>query len=165
MKVSIKLIAVLAISGLYSTAWSQAAGNIMVSTVAEKEIITVTATGERDRRLVPAEDEKIVPGDEVIFTVTFTNVSSESTDNVTITNPIPDHMRYVGGSAFGPGTDITYSVDGGQSYASADELTVTDADLGTKPATPEDYTHIRWRMRNALQPGAKGYARFRAVLE
>ena len=113
---------------------------------------------------MPAENEKIVPGDEVIFTVTFTNISGESAANVTITNPVPDHMRFVAGSAFGPGTDITFSVDGGQTYGLPDELTVADATLGSRAATADDYSHIRWRMQNALQPGAKGFARFRAVL-
>ncbi len=123
-----------------------------------------SAEGRQVRRLMPAENQRIVPGDEVIFTVTFTNISAESADNVTITNPVPDHMRLVAGSAVGPGTDITFSVDGGQTYGLPDELTVADATLGSRPATADDYTHIRWRMQNALQPGAKGFARFRAVL-
>jgi hypothetical protein len=28
---------------------------------------------------------------------------------------------------------------------------------------PQDYTHIRWHLRNALAPGAVALARFRAV--
>lgn len=165
MKVTMRLITALVISCLATVASAQGGGNINVSTVAEKEVITTDADGNQVQRLVPAENEKIVPGDEVIFTVTFTNISGESTDNVTITNPVPDHMRYVAGTAFGPGTDISFSVDGGQTYAVADELTMPDAVTGTRPATPDDYTHIRWRMRNTLQPGAKGFARFRAVLK
>lgn len=149
--------------GIASHALAQEQGSIRVQTVAEQEEVLVDESGNRTTRLVPVS--KVVPGDEVIYTITFTNIGDEAAQNVSVTNPVPAHMRYVDGSAFGAGTDITFSVDGGNSYGSADELVVVGSDGSQRPATAEDYTHIRWVMRNEAKPGASGFTRFRAVLE
>ncbi len=138
-------------------------GGLQVETVVEKEEVVIGDNGEQTTRLVPVA--RIVPGEEVVYTITFTNNSTEAAENVAITNPIPNHMLYVDDSAFGPGTEVGYSVDGGNSYASADELEIVDADGSVRRARADDYTHIRWVMRNDLQSGARGFARFRAVLQ
>ena len=57
--------------------------------------------------------EKIVPGDEVIYTVSATNICDEPADNVVIDNPVPEHMDYLANSAIGPGTEVTFSIDSG----------------------------------------------------
>jgi uncharacterized repeat protein (TIGR01451 family) len=141
---------------------AQEAGSIRVQTVAEQEQTVVLEDGREERRLVPVT--KVVPGDEVVYTIVFTNVGEEPADAVRITNPIPREMRYVEGTAFGPGTRVTYSVDGGQTYAEADALTVVADDGAARPARVEDYTHIRWELGAPLDPGAKGFARYRAAL-
>ena len=92
------------------------------------------------------------------------NTSEEAAENVVITNPISESLTYVAGSAFGPGTIIEFSVDGGQTYAPADQLTITE-DGETRSAHPGDFTHIRWVMQNELAAGAQGTARFAAVLD
>jgi hypothetical protein len=71
---------------------------------------------------------------------------------------------YVDGSAFGPGSNIEFSVDGGRTFANSNELTVME-DGETRPARAEDFTHIRWVMQQELAVGAQGTARFSAVLE
>ena len=58
---------------------------------------------------------------------------------------------------------IEFSVDGGVSYAAAEDLTV-DKDGQSRAATAEDYTHIRFVMQDDLAAGAQGIARFRAQL-
>ncbi len=138
-------------------------GGLQVETVVEKEQVVIGDNGEQTTQLVAVT--KIVPGEEVVYTISFTNSGSEAAENVAITNPIPNHMLYVADSAFGPGTDVSYSVDGGNSYATADELEIVDADGTVHRARADEYTHIRWVMRNDLQSGARGFARFRAVLQ
>lgn len=136
---------------------------ITIQTSAEVEIVETDASGEPVTRLEPAS--KVVPGDIVIYTLTFSNGGENPAENVVITNPVPRHMAYVGGTAFGPGADISFSVDGGQNWGAPDELDVPLAEGGERPAVPDDYTDIRWVLRNELQPGAQGFARFRARLE
>jgi uncharacterized repeat protein (TIGR01451 family) len=104
------------------------------------------------------------PGDELVVTVTFANVSAEVIDAVRITQPIPPNMRYVDGSAIGPGTEVLYSVDGGSTYGQPNELKVAAADGTRRAATADDYTHVRWLLKAPLEAGARGFARFRAIV-
>jgi len=139
-----------------------AQGHLNVQTTVQKEETFVNEAGESEKRLVAADI--VVPGDRVIYTITFTNTSDESADKVVVTNPIAEGLVYINGSAFGPGTDITFSVDDGNNFAAAGDLTVTE-DGESRPAVAKDFTHIRWVMRNVLAAGAQGTARFAAILE
>ena len=136
-------------------------GHLNVTTVVQKEEVTVDDAGNRATRLVDAD--KVVPGDEVVYTVSFANISGEPAENVVITNPLPAELTYVDGSAFGPGTEIQFSVDGGVTFAPPGDLVVADGDI-ERPANGEDFTHIRWVMTNVIAPGSQGMAQFRARL-
>lgn len=152
----------LLIGGLIAgTAIAQEQGHLNVRTIVQKEEVTVNDTGETERRLVAADT--VVPGDDVVYTITFTNISDETAENVVITNPISQSLTYIAGSAFGPGTVIEFSVDGGQTFGLADDLAVATND-GERPAEVSDFTHVRWTMQNDLEAGAQGMARFRARL-
>lgn len=146
---------------LAAAAGAQEQGHLNVRTVVQKEEVVVNDAGETERHLVPADT--VVPGDDVVYTITFTNISDESAENVVITNPIADSLTYIAGSAFGPGTVIEFSVDGGQTFGSADEL-VVGVDGGQRPAGADDFTHVRWTLETDLEAGAQGMARFRARL-
>ena len=139
-----------------------AQSHIDVQTTVQKEEVFLNDTGEEEKRLVPAE--KVLPGETVYYTITFTNTSDEVADNVVVTNPIAEELMYLDGSAFGPGMAIVFSVDGGETFAAADELKVTE-DGETRAAEAKDFTHVRWVMQNDLAAGAQGTARFAAVLE
>jgi uncharacterized repeat protein (TIGR01451 family) len=139
-----------------------AQSHLEVQTTVQKQEVFVNAQGEEETRLVPADT--VLPGETVFYTITFTNVSNEVADRVVITNPIDESLVYLDGSAFGAGMDIVFSVDGGESFAAASELTVTE-DGEVRAAAPRDFTHVRWVMRNDLAAGAQGTARFAAVLE
>ncbi|HNP63882.1 MAG TPA: hypothetical protein PKH39_08070 [Woeseiaceae bacterium] len=139
-----------------------AQSHLDVQTVVQKQEVFVNDNGESDTRLVAAD--VVVPGETVFYTITFTNVSDEVADNVVITNPIAADLVYVEGSGFGPGADLQFSVDGGETFAAAEQLTVTE-DGETRAAEASDYTHVRWVLRNNLDAGAQATARFAAVLE
>jgi uncharacterized repeat protein (TIGR01451 family) len=142
---------------------AQEKGCILLKTTAEIEKQTTDERGNPTTRLVPVE--KIVPGNEVIYTVSATNVCDRDADAVVIDNPVPEHMNYVADSAIGPGTEVTFSIDGGFKYAKPNALTIANPDGTQRAAAAADYTHIRWVMRNPLKPGSVAFARFRAILE
>jgi uncharacterized repeat protein (TIGR01451 family) len=144
-----------------ANAISQEQGHLNVTTLAQMEEVSVSDDGQRQTRLVPADT--VVPGDVVIYTTTVENISDEAADDVVVTNPVPEHLSYVAGSAFGPGMVIEFSVDGGVNYAAADELTVEE-DGQARAATAEDFTHIRFVMQSGLAAGAQSIARFKARL-
>jgi uncharacterized repeat protein (TIGR01451 family) len=139
-----------------------ARGGIEVSTVVEKIAEAELENGDETPRLVALDVE--TPGDEVVYTIAFENTSSRSVDNVRITNPIPPRMRYIENSAFGPGADVLYSVDSGKTYGKPSELFVATEEGITHTASATEYTHIRWILKAPLEAGAKGFARFRAVV-
>jgi uncharacterized repeat protein (TIGR01451 family) len=128
----------------------QAAADIRLKTAAEVEVPVLNDKGETEMKRMPAT--KVIPGTEVIYTITVSNLGDESADNVVVTDPIPENTTYVDRSAFGAGTKISFSVDGGNSYDQADKLKVKDAEGKLHAATASDYTHIRWVLNFTLKP-------------
>lgn len=147
---------------LGQSAAAQEQGSLNVITTVQKEEVIVNDAGETETRLVAANT--VVPGEAVIYTISFQNIGDEPAANVVITNPIAETLSYVDGSAFGPGMLLQFSVDDGQNFATAEELTVVD-NGESRPAGPDDFTHIRWVMQNELAVGALATARFTAVLK
>ena len=136
---------------------------ILVKNVAETEVERKNAQGVAEKVRAPLD--KAVPGTEVIYTTTFTNNGSKPANAIAITNPVPENTTYVGGSAFGDGTDITFSIDGGKTYAAAEKLKVKTPDGRERAALATEYTHVRWAYRGDLAPARTGSAGFRAVVK
>lgn len=125
----------------------------------EREVVE---QGQKVKRLVPVD--KVVPGDEIVWTITATNVCKEPTADVVIANPVPAHMTYVANSAMGTGADIAYSLDG-KEFKSAADLQVRGADGAARAARANEYRVIRWTYKSAFAPGATAFVRYRAVVE
>jgi uncharacterized repeat protein (TIGR01451 family) len=138
-------------------------GKVELKMAAEKEIEVTGANGEKIVQRVPAE--KVIPGDEVIYTITYVNNGDEPAENLVVKNPIPEHMKYVAGSATGESSVITYSVDNGKSFDAPEKLTVKDAKGNMAPAKSTDYTNIRWTLSKSVAPKTSGLVSFRARLE
>jgi len=141
---------------------SLARAEVTLKNVAEKEIEIVAPDGKKTKKRVPVTSAS--PGDEVIYTTTYANNSDEPAGNIAITNPVPEHTAYVGGSAFGAKTDITFSIDGGRTYAAAGKLIVRK-DGAERLALPSEYTHIRWTYHGELAAGKSGDVGFRVQVE
>jgi uncharacterized repeat protein (TIGR01451 family) len=138
---------------------------------ADARCITLTSKAEVEQEVVNDKGEKtlkrsvankVVPGTEVIWTVTAENSCKQPSENVTINNPVPEHMALVANSATGAGSDITYSLDG-KTFAKPEQLTVQENGAARK-ARASEYRHIRWVFKE-LAGGATATASFRAVLE
>src|SRR4051812_39387705 len=95
--------------GLSSLAMAQSQNCIALQTTAQVEKDVVNAKGEKTKELAPAG--KVIPGTEVVWTVTANNTCKAPSENVIISNPVPEHMTLLPDSAFGPGSDVSYSVD------------------------------------------------------
>lgn len=87
----------------------------------------------KGRMLQPANALK--RGDRVIYVVSWTRMGGQG--GFTVTNPLPRKVYYQG-SADGR---EEVSLDGGRSWGRLDVLRV-----GDRLATPEDVTHVRWRV-------------------
>jgi len=147
-------------AGFAPLASAESQGCIAVTTTAEIEKEVVNDKGQKTKVLVPAG--KVIPGTEVVWTVTANNACKLASDSLTINNPVPEHMTLVPNSAFGPGSTVTYSLDG-KTFAAAEQLTVQENGV-KRAARADELKHIRWELKSSLQPGASAFGRFRAVL-
>ncbi len=133
--------------------------SVELSTSVQKVVPVLDESGQVVRRLEAVES--VVPEDVLHYTITFTNAGEDTVDagSIVITNPLPAETVYLDGSAFGSGTDITFSVDGGKTFAEPGALMV-DRDGQSVPAQAADYTTIRWVFKPALDPGQTGDVTF-----
>jgi uncharacterized repeat protein (TIGR01451 family) len=139
-----------------------AGGNIELKNVAEVEVEVKAADGKVEKKRTPVQ--LAVPGTVVFYTSTFKNVSAKPAGNISITNPVPANTTLVAASAFGEGMDISYSADGGKTWAAADKAKVKGADGKERAAGISDFTHIKWALRGELAASKQGEAGFRVVV-
>lgn len=151
----------LALLACTGAAVAQEKGCIELSSVAQTEEKYIDEQGRNMTRLVAAE--RVVPGGEVVWTITAKNVCDKPAENIVIANPVPEHMSYVASSAMGVGTQITFSLDGKQ-FKRAEELEVREADGSTRAARPHEYRAIRWSYSAPFPKGATAFVRYRATV-
>jgi uncharacterized repeat protein (TIGR01451 family) len=144
-----------------------AAAEILPDPVTIKVIAQVqvraSGPGRQTSKLAPADT--VVPGDLVLYTLEVRNTGTTTVPAPSVTNPVPAHMQYLADSAVGPGTVVTYSVDGGRTFGSPEELVMIGSDGQPRRATAADYTHIRWKLRNSLKSNSVAFVRFRAQVK
>ena len=128
-----------------------------------KSIAEVESRIAGSAELVPAD--RVVPGDRVIYTLEVRNGATTALDAPSFTYPIPEHMRYIADSAVGPGALVSYSVDGGHSFARAEDLKVKGPDGKLRAAVAADYTDIRWQLKNRLKANSVAFVRFRTLVK
>ena len=138
-------------------------GAVEIRTEVKKIEWEVNKKGTRvSKEVSPGE---VVPGDELVYTIYFKNVGKDPAADIVITDDIPKHTYYKDGTAFGSGTEITFSVNGGKSYAKPAKLTVKGKDGKRRRATAKDYNSIRWIFKPRLAPGKQGVVHFRVILK
>jgi len=128
---------------------------LAISVTASKEVVE-TVKGVKVPKLVPAKQAS--SGDKLVYSLEYVNKGNDSATDAVIDNPVPKGANYIAGSATGVGAEITFSVDDGKTYAKA-EFLMSEVMLmsGTKvrhPASPDDYTHIRWTVRKVPAGGS-----------
>jgi uncharacterized repeat protein (TIGR01451 family) len=143
------------------TSRAQEPALVEIKAVAEVRTQVPSGDGRMVWRFLPAAELR--QGDEVFFTLDIRNTSPVVAPDVEVIWPVPANTVYVRGSASGPAAEISFSVDGGHTFARGTQLRARDASGSERPATERDYTHIRWRLRYPLAPQAVALARFRAI--
>ena len=162
MSVLKKILTVIAATAVFATVHAQEGGHLNVTTTVQKEVIVENEDGSTETKLVEAGS--VIPGETVVYTITFANAGDEPAENIVITNPISASLTYVAGSASNGDMQVEFSIDGGQTFAAASDLRIVDNGI-ERPATTKDYTHVRWVMQSELASGGERQASFAAVLE
>ena len=155
-------ISIALLSGWAHTVLADQPGHIKLQTVGFQEKVTVAKDGTKHTDLVPADH--VLPGTEVVWNINYEIIGAGSVTDAVVTDPVPQNMTYVAGSATGGNADITFSVDGGKTWGKPENLQVKNADGTLRTALPKDYTAIRWILKGTLAVGAKGTVTFHATL-
>ena len=155
------LLGVVSAAGSAAQSAVGSAPELVVSSALERLVAGATDSGAPEVQI--ASGTVASHADQLIVSVRFTNVSKVLVDTVRITSPVPADVKYVPGSASGPGSEVLFSIDNGRTFGRPSELTLPAPNGGTRAADAADYTHVRWVLSAPLDPGASGVARFRAV--
>ena len=120
--------------------------------VALDSAVFVEKTSPRARRMLePAA--RLARGDRVVYVVSWYRMGGQG--GFTVTNPLPRSVYYQA-SANG---DEEVSVDGGRTWGKLGALR-----LGSRSATPEDVTHVRWRVAPATAAQGQGRIAYSAIV-
>jgi len=103
------------------------------------------------RSLEPAS--RLSRGDRVVTVVTWYRMGGDG--GFTITNPLPRAIAYQASAR----DDQEVSVDGGRSWGTLGYLRV-----GSRLATPEDVTHMRWRVQPGIAAQGRGQIAFSGIV-
>lgn len=130
----------------------QVSGDVILET----SVLKVETAGDVNAAPRMVEASRVVSGDELRYTITFTNQGTEAVEasSIVITNEIPAGTEYVQGTAAGPNTDIVFSSDG-ERFAAP----------GTQSGAQAPVTVIRWTYRPALEPAESSSVSFNVFME
>jgi hypothetical protein len=120
-----------AMTGLAITLPTMAAAQPAVAT--DSAVFVERARGGNLRSLEPAD--RLSHGDRVVTVVSWYRMGGDG--GFTITNPLPRAIAYQASAR----DDQEVSVDGGRTWGKLGDLRI-----GGRLATPEDVTHMRWRI-------------------
>ena len=151
---SVLALCVVAVFASPALAFAQDGPGVEIGTAAFQEVEVKADDGTTSKKLVPAA--RVVPGDEVVYEITYSNKGSEPATGVAIDNPVPPAVTFV--QSTNPPTAV--SVDLGKTFGNLGDLVVEGPDGQVRPAQPSDITHLRWTIVS-LAPGADGTIRYR----
>ena len=108
------------------------------------------------------------PGDMIRYTIAYRNGGKSEAKDATIVDPVPKGTTYIPGSAAGEGAEITFSLDG-KSFQAPPQLKYRvrqpDGSEAELLASPDMYTHIRWRLLKPVPSGGTGAVSFKVKVQ
>lgn len=137
----------LAISGAMLPALAAAAPGVAT----DSSVFVERLQPDEVRHLEPAQS--LARGDRIITIVTWYRLGGQGA--FTITNPLPQSVYYQK-SAEG---DEEVSVDGGRTWGR-----LADLKVGSRNATPEDVTHVRWRISAHVARSGTGHIAYSGIV-
>ena len=140
-------------------------GTIVLESMNEVDVVVENEKGEKEVKRVDAAKARILPGDEIFFSVRFSNAGTEPAGDIVITNPVPEHMILKPLTIHGENASVILSIDNGKSFDRQEALFVVEEDGTKRPPKPEEYTHVRWSFSKEIMPGEQGSVGFSAIVE
>ena len=138
-------------------------GKIVLTNKVFKQVIKKDKEGNVTYEYV--KPELALPGDVILYVISFENIGTDVAKDIVINNPMPNNSKYRMDSAVGKNTTISFSIDNGKTFGNPAQLVVTDASGNEWKAKPENYTHVRWLYNKSLEPGGKGEVSFKTEIK
>ena len=142
---------------------SMSASALTAKQSVEKEVVVQMPDGTESVSRAPAE--LVIPGERVVYTLSFTNDDAAPATDLVLTMPVPSEIKYMEGSATTEGASLVYSADGGKTFTTRTDLRALGTDGSVQTATAEDITHIRWTVAGPVAVGETGNLSFKGVLK
>ncbi len=153
--------ALLATAALLLSTSALAAPKLTVEISVTKDSV-VTENGQPVTKKVAAKEG--FPGDLLTYSLAYKNSGDANAVGALIVDPIPKGTAYMAGSATKADAEVNFSIDGGKTYG-AEPITFEALDEKgnkvTKTATPEMYTHVRWKLTKPVPAGGSGILEFK----
>ncbi len=148
------------------TARAQSASPVSIVSEAQIERTEIGKDGKELIVRKKPNEVVVVPGDKVVFTLSYANNGTTPAAGFRATNPMPAPVQFL--AAMEDWAEV--SVDGGKNWGKLSTLSVpVKADASrtdsVRPASVEDVTHVRWVFGSAIAPGAKGTVSYRGVIK
>ncbi|MGB7413660.1 MAG: hypothetical protein WA902_05585, partial [Thermosynechococcaceae cyanobacterium] len=131
---------------------------------AQKQVVSTDAAGKEVMTWEALEGQaEVQPGDVLRYTLSSENAGDKPAEKLVLTQPVPSKTAYIADSAKANGAELTYSIDGGNTFSAQPmvEVTLPDGTVEMQPAPAATYTHVRWDYGTSLKPMAS----VRAVYE
>jgi uncharacterized repeat protein (TIGR01451 family) len=131
-------------------------------TLESKAFVERTTTDPQGQTKVVLETPKlVVPGDRLVFELSYKNIGAQPANDFVVTNPVPQAVAYTGFE----GLPAIVSVDGGKNWGPLASLKIAQADGTLRDAQPADVTHVRWTFAKAIPAGQEGKLSFRGIVK
>lgn len=110
---------------------------------------TISTKTEKTEMAIFNEADKSnpLPGDTVTFTIFYHNIGTAPAKDISISNPIPEKMKYIENSAAGNNTEIS----------------ITHKDV--PPPQQGDVESINWVIKRNILPGEQGSVSFKTIIQ
>jgi len=113
-------------------------------------------------RILEVPARGAAPGDRLTVTLAYRNTGAVPLADLQLANPVPAGLAYRGPAAGAPEPEV--SADG-RRFAPLGRLVIASPAGGTRAATADDVTQVRWRLDRPVAPGTGGSLGFRAVVK
>jgi uncharacterized repeat protein (TIGR01451 family) len=148
----------LALLALLAPVAAQAADGL--SLVSQVFVERVETTPDGKDVTTRAEPDVVVPGDRLVFLLSYRNDGAEPATDLVLTNPMPTSVSYSGTED----ASAVVSVDGGKTWGALSSLKVVQADGTERAAQATDVTHVRWLLNQPVPSGGTGELSFHGVV-
>jgi uncharacterized repeat protein (TIGR01451 family) len=155
------LLPLLTLALLTAPVFAEGQPNLLLNLTLHKQTVNIDEEGKTHTQWQAVEATD--PGDILRYTLHYRNEGTGEARGATFNDRVPEGTVYLPGSAEGKDTEVTFSLDG-KSYQKPPMLTYKikqpDGSEVEATASPDLYTHIKWKLTKPVAPGVSGTVSF-----